>query len=64
MREISAQDARRDFAALIARSWYGGERQIVKVRGQQAAAIVPLADLARLEESATAQAGSGDGTKP
>ena len=47
---LSAGKARQDFAETVNRVAYGGERIIVHRRGRNLAALVPLEDLALLEE--------------
>ena len=47
---LSAGKARQDFAETVNRVAYGGERIIVHRRGRNLAALIPLQDLALLEE--------------
>jgi len=47
---LSAGKARQDFAETVNRVAYGGERIIVHRRGRNLAALIPLEDLALLEE--------------
>lgn len=47
---LSAGKARQDFAETVNRVAYGGERIVVHRRGRKLAALIPLEDLALLEE--------------
>jgi prevent-host-death family protein len=47
---LSAGKARQDFAETVNRVAYGGERIVVQRRGRKLAALIPLEDLALLEE--------------
>jgi prevent-host-death family protein len=49
MRRISASDARKEFAEIVNRVAYGKERVVIGRRGKELAAVVPIADLRRLE---------------
>jgi prevent-host-death family protein len=46
---VSVSEARSDFAELVNRAAYGGERVRVMRRGREIAAIVPIADVELLE---------------
>jgi prevent-host-death family protein len=46
---VSVSEARQDFAELVNRAAYGGERVLVSRRGKPIAAIVPIADVAFIE---------------
>lgn len=46
---ISVSEARQDFAEIVNRAAYGGERVRVVRRGRAVAAIVPIADVELLE---------------
>jgi prevent-host-death family protein len=48
--EIPVTQARADFAELVNRVSYGGERIVMTRHGKPLAAIVPPADLERLEQ--------------
>jgi prevent-host-death family protein len=48
---ISIAKAREQLAELVNRAAYGGERPVLTRRGRPVAAIVPIADLERLERS-------------
>lgn len=50
MPRISTTEARRDFAAAINRAAYGKERLILHRRGKDLAAVIPVEDLALLEQ--------------
>ena len=50
MTKISTADARNEFADLINRASFGKERFVLTRRGKELAAIVPVEDLALLEE--------------
>jgi prevent-host-death family protein len=47
--QLSVSEARQDFAELVNRAAYRGERIVVSRRGRPVAAIVPIEDYARLE---------------
>lgn len=47
---LSAGKARQDFAETVNRVAYGGDRIVVHRRGRNLAALIPLEDLALLEE--------------
>jgi prevent-host-death family protein len=49
-RKVTSSAARNDFAELVNRAAYGGERVIVHRRKKPVAAVVPLADLELLEQ--------------
>lgn len=49
-RKITSSAARNEFAELVNRAAYGGERVIVHRRKKPVAALVPLADLQLLEQ--------------
>jgi prevent-host-death family protein len=49
-RKVTSSAARNDFAELVNRAAYGGERVIVHRRKKPVAALVPLADLQLLEQ--------------
>lgn len=49
MADITAAEARRNFAELINRAAYGKERALITRRGKGLAAVVPVEDLAALE---------------
>jgi prevent-host-death family protein len=46
---VSVSEARQDFAELVNRAAYGGERVLVSRHGKPIAAIVPIADVAFIE---------------
>jgi prevent-host-death family protein len=46
---MSASDARKDFADVVNRAAYKGERIVLERRGKNVAAIVPIEDLEMLE---------------
>ena len=48
-RKVTSSTARNEFADLVNRAAYGGERVIVHRRKKPVAAVVPLADLELLE---------------
>jgi prevent-host-death family protein len=48
--KLTASDARQNFADLVNRAAYGGERIIVHRRKKPVAAVVPIEDLELLEE--------------
>ena len=48
-RKVTSSAARNEFAELVNRAAYGGERVIVHRRKKPVAAVVPLADLELLE---------------
>ena len=50
MTKISTAEARNEFADLINRASFGKERFVLTRRGKELAAIVPVEDLALLEE--------------
>lgn len=50
MAHLSASKARQGFADTINRAAYGKERVVVRRRGKDVAAVVPIADLRLLEE--------------
>lgn len=50
--EIAVQEARQDFKALLNRVEFGGERIVIKRYNQPSAALVSIADLAKLEGAA------------
>ena len=49
---VAVQDARQDFKDHLNRVEFHGERIVITRYGQDAAALVPLADLQRLEGAA------------
>jgi prevent-host-death family protein len=49
-RKVTSSAARNEFAELVNRAAYGGERVIVHRRKKPVAAVVPLADLELLEQ--------------
>jgi prevent-host-death family protein len=49
-RKVTSSAARNEFAELVNRAAYGGERVIVHRRKKPVAAVVPLADLELLEK--------------
>jgi prevent-host-death family protein len=49
-RKVTSSAARNEFADLVNRAAYGGERVIVHRRKKPVAAVVPLADLELLEQ--------------
>ena len=49
MARLSASKAREDFADIVNRAAYQGERTLLHRRGKDVAAVVPVADLAFLE---------------
>jgi prevent-host-death family protein len=46
---VGASEAREDFASIINRAAYGGERVIVERRGKALAAVISIEDLRLLE---------------
>ena len=50
MTEIGVADIRANLADVINRVAYGGERIVLQRRGKQVLAVVPMADLAVIEE--------------
>lgn len=50
MPRISTTQARKDFAAAINRAAYGKERLVLHRRGKDLAAMIPVEDLALLEQ--------------
>lgn len=48
--DLTASKARDAFAETVNRAAYGGERIVLRRRGKPLAAVVPLSDLALLEE--------------
>ncbi len=50
MQKVSVRQVRHDWAELLSRVRYGGERLVVTRHGAPRAAIVPLEDLALLEQ--------------
>ena len=50
MPKTAASDARNNFADIINRAAYMGERTVIRRRGRDLAAIVPVEDLKILEE--------------
>ena len=50
MTRVPVADARKDFADLVNRVAYGGERLVIVRRGKDVAAVIPMADLQLLEE--------------
>ena len=50
MAEIGVADIRANLADVINRVAYGGERIILQRRGKQVLAVVPMEDLALIEE--------------
>ena len=50
MTRIRASEARRDFSEILNRVAYKGERIVLHRRGKDAAALIPVEDLVRLEE--------------
>jgi prevent-host-death family protein len=55
----SVSEARQDFAELVNRAAYRGERIVVSRRGRPVAAIVPIEDFARLEAAEEIARNSG-----
>jgi prevent-host-death family protein len=49
-RKVTSSAARSEFADIVNRAAYGGERVIVHRRKKPVAAVVPLADLELLEQ--------------
>jgi prevent-host-death family protein len=56
--EIPVTQARAEFADLVNRVAYGGERVVVTRHGKPIAALVPAADLDRLEQDDEQQPGT------
>lgn len=54
MREVSTKDVREGFSEIVNRVGFGGERVVLVRRGKRVAALVPLADLERLERERAA----------
>jgi prevent-host-death family protein len=50
MPRLSASKAREEFAEVVNRAAYKGERTLLHRRGKDVAAVVPVADLVLLEE--------------
>jgi prevent-host-death family protein len=50
MTEIGVADIRANLAEVINRVAYGGERIVLQRRGKQVLAVVPMEDLALIEE--------------
>lgn len=50
MPKVAASDARNHLAELINRAAYRGERTVIRRRGRELAAVVPVEDLRILEE--------------
>ncbi len=50
MTEIGVADIRANLADVINRVAYGGERIVLQRRGKQVLAVVPMEDLAMIEE--------------
>ncbi|MBD3241738.1 MAG: type II toxin-antitoxin system prevent-host-death family antitoxin [Chitinivibrionales bacterium] len=50
MSHLAVKEARRDFADLLNRVAYGGERVLIDRHGKPVAALVSVEDLALLEE--------------
>lgn len=50
MTRLRASEARKDFSEVLNRVAYKGERIVLHRRGKDAAALIPVEDLARLEE--------------
>ncbi len=50
MAHLAASKTRQDFADTINRAAYGKERVVVRQRGKEIAAVVPIDDLRLLEE--------------
>jgi prevent-host-death family protein len=50
MNRMNASEARSDLAEVLNRVAYGGERIVLHRRGKDVAAIVPIADLALIEQ--------------
>jgi prevent-host-death family protein len=49
LRSITASEARDEFAEVINRVAYGGERVVIRRREKELAAVIPLEDLRLLE---------------
>lgn len=49
MRRMTASSARENFSDTINRVVYGGERVVLRRRGKDLAAVIPIADFALLE---------------
>ncbi len=49
MDKISVSDARKDFAEIVNKARYGGERIIIQRQGKDCVAIVPMSDLKTIE---------------
>ncbi|MEU6998813.1 type II toxin-antitoxin system Phd/YefM family antitoxin [Nonomuraea sp. NPDC046570] len=58
--EIPVTQARADFAELVNRAGYGGERIVMTRHGKPIVALVPAADLERLQELEEAERQSPD----
>jgi prevent-host-death family protein len=50
MPRFSASKAREEFAEVVNRAAYKGERTLLHRRGKDVAAVVPVADLVQLEQ--------------
>lgn len=50
MTHLTASEARNDFADVLNRVAYGGERIVLRRRGKDIAAIIPMEELALLEK--------------
>jgi len=50
MAELNSRDAARDFSDTLSRVRFGNERIVLTRRGKPVAALVPIADLQRLEQ--------------
>ena len=50
MTRLRVSEVRRDFSEVLNRVAYKGERIVLHRRGKDAAALIPVEDLARLEE--------------
>ncbi len=59
MHELSSKDAARGFSDTLSRVRFGNERIVLTRRGKPVAALVPLADLAQLEQRVEAVQTSG-----
>ncbi len=49
MEQLTASEARKDFAEILNKVAYGGERIVLHRRGKRIAAIIPVAELELLE---------------
>lgn len=50
MTRLTTTEARKDFSALVNRTAYGKERVVLRRRGRDLAALVPIEDLTLLEQ--------------